>query len=200
MNLATLLILSLTLIGTTSYDRKHAMKEQEATPGHDSRLETSVTAALSAIDRAYLVELAMDLANVASPTGYEETAARLYRDHMQQAGLVARLQPIALSRCNALGTLEGTGSGLTLMLIAHLDTFLRLDEEGHHDLSQPPSAEVVDDRWLCGRGIANMKGALAAYLSAALAVRAADISLCGDVLIAAVSGSMQNVPVDEFQG
>jgi len=163
-------------------------------------LHGSTDAAIAALDRDGLVRLAMDLTDVASPTGYEEAAARLYRERMRQAGLVTRLQPIAPGRCNVLGTSEGTGGGRTLMFIAHLDTFLSVDEEGHHDLTEPPSAKVVDDQWVCGRGVSNMKGALAAYLAAVAAVREAGVGLSGDVLIAAVAGSMQNVPVDEFQG
>jgi len=170
----------------------------DATQNQD--LNARIDAAIAALDKDGLVKLAMALTDVASPTGHEEAAARMFQERMRQLGLVARLQPIAPDRCNVLGTSEGTGGGRTLMFIGHLDTFLVVDENGRRDLSTPPPAKIADGKWVSGRGVSNMKGALAAYLAAVAAVRKAGIRLSGDVLIAGVAGSMQNVPVDEFQG
>jgi len=171
------------------------MNEQEATPAQDSDL-----AALAAIDRDLLVKAATELCDVASPTGYEKAAACLFEERMRREGLSTSLQLIAPERANALGTLEGSGGGKTLMLIGHLDTWLHPDENGVHNLGKPPAATLVDDQWVCGLNVSNMKGALASYLAAVSAVKRAGISLAGDVVIAAVAGSMQNAPIDEFQG
>ena len=165
-----------------------------------SELQTQIDTAVKALDKDALFKLAMDLCDIPSPTGYEEAAARMFYERMRKAGLVATLQPFAPGRSTVLGTYDGSGGGKTLMFIGHLDTFLRVDEEGRHDLSKPPPSKIVDDQWIYGTGMSNMKGALAAYLAAVSAVKKAGIPLSGDVLIAASAGAMQNVPVDEFQG
>jgi len=163
-----------------------------------SELKTQIDAAVKALDKDGLFKLAMDLCDIPSPTGYEEAAAEMYHERMRQAGLHSTLQPFAPGRSTVLGTYKGTGGGKTLMFIGHLDTFLRFDEKGQPNL-KPPSAKIVDSKWVYGTGMSNMKGALAAYLAAVKAVKKAKIPLSGDVLIAGSAGAMQNSPVDEFQ-
>jgi acetylornithine deacetylase len=92
------------------------------------------------------------------------------------AGIEIRLQEVAPGRPNVIGRLPGSGGGRPLILNAHLDT---VSVEGMED---PFSARVVDGR-LFGRGAWDTKGGLAAGLSALLALRAAQTSLRGDVLL-----------------
>jgi acetylornithine deacetylase/succinyl-diaminopimelate desuccinylase-like protein len=63
-----------------------------------------------------------------------------------------------------------------------------------------PEARVEGD-YLFGLGISNMKGALACYVEAVRALQAADVTLKGDVLIAAVVGEIEKTQWgDEFRG
>jgi len=147
-----------------------------------------MSAAVAAIDKDYLAKLAMDLCDVASPTGYEKAAARMFEERMREEGLSTSLQLISSERANILGILEGTGDGKTLMFIGHLDTWLCPDDNGSHNLGKPAPARIVDGKWVCGLNISNMKGALASYLAAVSAVKRAGIPLAGDVIIAGVAG------------
>jgi acetylornithine deacetylase/succinyl-diaminopimelate desuccinylase-like protein len=163
----------------------------------DGTLARHIAAASAALDQQGLVELAVDLTNVPSPTGHEEEAARFLNDRMQAEGLTTRLQPVAPGRYNALGIYERAGRGKTLLLIGHLDTYV---PRGDETMRSIPNATVVGGKRIYGNGILNMKGSLAAYVAAVRAVKRAGIDLAGNVLIAGVSGSFQNSPVDDFQG
>lgn len=197
MKKSTSIVLGLLLIPLLGMANSHAAET----------LDARIDAALNALNKDALVKLAMDLCDIPSPTGYEEDVARMFQQRMSQERLVTNLQPIATGRANVLGVYEGSGGGQTLMFIGHLDTWWWRDKNryggdknGPPDLSTPPPAKIVDGKWISGTGMWNMKGALAAYLAAVKAVRTAGISLSGDVIIAGVAGSMQHVPVDEFQG
>jgi acetylornithine deacetylase/succinyl-diaminopimelate desuccinylase-like protein len=58
----------------------------------------------------------------------------------------------------------------------------------------------VEDGWIKGNGILNMKSAMAAYLGAVNAIMKAGVSLKGDILVAAVAGEIEKSNVDDFQG
>ena len=156
-----------------------------------------ITSALAALDEERLVSLAIGLANIPSPTGHEEDAARFLRDQMRDDGLTTHLQPVGTGRSNVLGIHGGLGSGNTLMFMGHLDAYVPRDDD---KIPNVPRARLVGGKRICGNGILNMKGSLAAYIAAIRAVKDAGVDLAGDVVIAGVAGSFQNSPVDEFQG
>jgi hypothetical protein len=49
----------------------------------------------------------------------------------------------------------------------------------------------VEDGWIRGNGIRNMKSAMAAYLGAVMALQKSEIQIKGNVIIAAVSGEIE---------
>jgi acetylornithine deacetylase/succinyl-diaminopimelate desuccinylase-like protein len=161
-------------------------------------LQNYVEKALGALDEDSLVKFSMDLTEIPSPTGQEEEMAQFLHEHISQAGLKSILQPIKSGRSNVLGTYEGYGGGRSLMFLGHLDTPVGIDNNINYS-GQPPKARTVDKDWILGRGISNMKGALAVYLYSINAVKSAGIKLSGDVLMAGVAGGFMNNPVDEFQ-
>lgn len=146
-------------------------------------VEERTRAAVEAIDSALLVGLAVELGAIPSPLGAEEDAARCYQGQMERVGLRSRLQPISRGRANALARLEGRGGGPSIMLNGHLETH---SEQSASSTFVP--VEEIDGR-LRGTGIWNMKGSLAAYLTAASALRESGPPLSGDVLIAGVAGA-----------
>jgi acetylornithine deacetylase len=108
--------------------------------------------------------------------GEAEIAAFVAR-LLDEAGIEVRLQEAAPGRPNVIGRLRGDGGGRTLIFNAHLDT---VTLEGMED---PLSASIEDGR-LFGRGAWDTKGGLAAGLSALLALREANVSLAGDLVMA----------------
>jgi acetylornithine deacetylase/succinyl-diaminopimelate desuccinylase-like protein len=67
---------------------------------------------------------------------------------------------------SAVGVIHGARPGQTLLLDGHVDV---VDAQAS-DWAQDPFAAVVHDGYLYGRGVADMKGALAAMIYAAASV------------------------------
>lgn len=84
-----------------------------------------------------------------------------------------------------VGRRAGTGDGATLMLNGHLDVVPVGDPDAWD--AQPFAAETRGNR-LYGRGACDMKAGLVAAFWAAEAIRAAGVSLRGDLVIASVLG------------
>ena len=69
---------------------------------------------LECIDREATAMLLTDLVNISSPTGEEGNIARYLVDRFEGIGLKAFLQEADEDRYNAVGMLEGDGTGLSL--------------------------------------------------------------------------------------
>jgi acetylornithine deacetylase/succinyl-diaminopimelate desuccinylase-like protein len=152
------------------------------------------------LDTERLVALTMELVNIPSQTGDEKAMALHLREIMAGQGLRTWLQEVSPGRFNAVGVLEGTGGGRSLMLNGHLDVSLKGTEPGTGGMGYLPQARLVDDAWIYGMGAFNMKGALASYVAAVDAIRKAGIRLAGDVVVAGVAGEIEKAPVGDFQG
>ncbi|MDP2326340.1 MAG: M20/M25/M40 family metallo-hydrolase [Gammaproteobacteria bacterium] len=155
--------------------------------------------AIENIDRGRLIDLVVQLVNIPSPTGYEGDMARALHEVLKASGFRSTLQPIGDERYNAIGVLEGSGEGKTLMFNGHLDTSFG-PEQAHRGLGYRCEGTVVDDEWIYGMGTFNMKSALATYIVAAEAIKAAGIQLAGDIVVAGVAGEIEKAPVDDFDG
>jgi acetylornithine deacetylase len=158
-----------------------------------------VSRAVEQIDRDRLINLVVQLVNAPSPTGFEADVARVYHEVLKGAGFRATLQPIGDDRYNAIGILEGSGDGKSLMFNGHLDTSFG-PEQAHRGLGYRCEGTVVNDEWIYGMGTFNMKSALATYVVASEAIRAAGIKLAGDIVIAGVAGEIEKAPVNDFDG
>lgn len=82
-------------------------------------------------------------------------------------------------RPNVAGTLEGAGDGPTLGVSGHIDVVDVSEDEWERE---PWTLTCEGDR-LYGRGAADMKGGLAAYVVAVEALQALDVELAGDLLL-----------------
>jgi acetylornithine deacetylase len=110
-------------------------------------------------------------------TGDEQGMAELMRELYDEAGVRCQWQQVEDGRANALGILEGTGGGKSLMFNGHMDTSYSGREPWLRDVPGfQPEAFTRDGR-LYGLGISNMKGALACYVEAVRALRDAGIRL-----------------------
>jgi acetylornithine deacetylase len=77
---------------------------------------------IAAVDERALVEMALEIVSIPSPTGSEWAMAEHMRDVFRDLGLQVQLQEIEEGRANVIGVLEGSGGGPTLMFNGHMDT------------------------------------------------------------------------------
>jgi acetylornithine deacetylase len=140
-----------------------------------------------AIDCGYLVSTLSDLVRINSinptlvPGGAGEAEIGEYvADALARAGLDVRKIEPEPGRPSVVGVLEGAHKGRSLMLNAHYDTV------GVDGMPEPFSAAVRDGK-LYGRGAYDMKGSLAACMTAAKALADSRALASGSVVVAAVA-------------
>jgi acetylornithine deacetylase/succinyl-diaminopimelate desuccinylase-like protein len=155
----------------------------------------------SKVSKDEVVNLALDLANIDSPVGYEKDVLEFIYSWFEKEGFSPKKVGMLEDRYNVIGTLKGTGKGYTLLFNAHTDTTLSKDDTWIQ-------ANVADPIWhtawrdgdmLIGYGIVNDKGPLAATMIGAKAVKESGIPLLGDILVTAVCSEISRDPVDELQ-
>ena len=105
---------------------------------------------------------------------------------MQALGLEAALTPVPGGRVNAIGRWRGSGRGNSLLFNGHLDT--NPVSEGW---TVDPWAGKVEDAFIYGIGVSNMKAGDAAYFCALRALIQAGARLKGDVILTYVVGELQ---------
>lgn len=140
-----------------------------------------------AIDRQFLTDTLSALVRINSinptlvPGGAGESEiATFTANSMAAIGLEVSVHEPEPGRPSVVGIWRGRGGGRSLMLNAHYDTV------GVDGMVDPFSAAIQDSR-LYGRGAYDMKGSLAACMSAAKGLIDAGIILDGDLLVAAVA-------------
>src|SRR6202030_3642817 len=101
-------------------------------------------------------------------------------------GLDASLTPVAGGRVNALGRWRGTGRGKSLLFNGHLDT--NPVSEGW---TVDPWGGKVDEKFIYGIGVSNMKAGDAAYFCAVKTLIDNGVKLKGDVVLSFVVGELQ---------
>ncbi len=110
----------------------------------------------------------------------ESEIANFIAQSLQSIGLESEILEPEPGRTSVAGWLRGTGGGRSLMLNAHCDT---VDVTG---MAEPFSGAIRGGK-VYGRGSFDMKGSLAACMSAGKALVDSGIRLRGDVLVAAVA-------------
>ena len=111
----------------------------------------------------------------------EAEIAEFVAGFLEDVGLEAKVIEIEKSRANAVGVLKGKGKGPSLMLNGHMDTV------GVKQMTIPPFEPRVEGNKIYGRGSADMKGGLAAMMSAAKAIVESGAELMGDLIVAGVA-------------
>ena len=158
---------------------------------------------LAQIDRDELAQLACDLVNIPSPTGQEKGVAEFILKWFHENGLKAVRQEVEVDRPNAVGILKGDGTGLSLGFNGHMDTsFTGTQEDLRMVANVEPDTELkgsIKGGKVCGLGISNMKGGVAAFMMAGKALRKSGIKLKGDVILAAVVGEISRTPTGPWQ-
>ncbi len=121
-----------------------------------------------------------------SQTPGERTLAAHMADAMRRLGLDVELVPVEADRVNAVGRWRGQGGGRSLMFNGHLDT--NPVTEGW---TVDPYGGKVDDKFIYGIGVSNMKAGDAAYFCAVKSLIDAGVKLRGDVILTFVVGELQ---------
>jgi len=139
------------------------------------------------IDTEYMTETLLDLVRINSVNPSLEPGApgeSEIADYVERSlgaiGLDVARHEAVQGRPSVVGRLRGMGGGRTLMVNGHYDTV------GVGTMPDPFAARISDGK-LYGRGAYDMKGSLAACMTAAKALSDAGIGLAGDVLVAAVA-------------
>lgn len=157
---------------------------------------------LAQISREELVDLALTMGNIYSPTGHEGEMAAFVYGWMNRNGFEPRLIGQTEERANVLGRYRGTGKGVSLAFNSHMDVTLGRNEVWRLKV---PDQKVYYQAWtegdkIFGNGVVNDKGPMAAWMIAVKAIREAGVRLRGDILLSAVVGEIGYEPVDEFAG
>jgi acetylornithine deacetylase/succinyl-diaminopimelate desuccinylase-like protein len=156
---------------------------------------------LDHIDVDELVNVALDLGNIDSPTGSEGLVAEYVYDWLQRQGFAPRKVALIPERPNVVAVLPGSSVGRSLVFNSHMDTTIHRDELWTTRRAADP---VFHSAWregdvLIGNGVCNDKGPMATWLIAAKAIKDSGVGLRGDLVLMAVVGEIGLEPVDEFQ-
>src|SRR5262244_2133442 len=158
---------------------------------------------LGRIQREELAQLTKELVDIASPTGSEKAIGEFILDWYSRHGIKPVRQEIDPNRVNAVGILEGTGDGISLMINGHMDTsYTGTEEDRMFCRTLEPDGELkgaIRDGKVFGLGASNMKSGLAAFMVAGKAIVESGLTLKGDLILAAVAGEISRTPVGPYQ-
>src|SRR5262245_20412969 len=117
--------------------------------------------------------------------GAEADCQDLIETRMQSLGITTDRWDVYPGRPDVVGTLKGTGGegARSLILNGHIDVVPGGDPA---DWTYPPFAAEIADGKVWGRGAVDMKGGVAAMISAIEAIQRAGIRLKGDVFLESV--------------
>jgi acetylornithine deacetylase len=121
-----------------------------------------------------------------SQTEGERDLAAFMAERMRTLGLDSRLQTVEGERVNAIGTWRGAGGGKSLLFNGHLDT-----NPATEGWTVDPWGGLVDERFIYGIGVSNMKAGDAAYFCAVKTLIDCGIRVKGDVVLTYVVGELQ---------
>jgi acetylornithine deacetylase len=139
------------------------------------------------LDRDYLIKTLSDLIGINSinpqlvPEGHGEAEIAAYIvEALRRLNLEVITHEPQAGRVSVIGRLQGKTGGRSLMLNGHLDTV------GVAGMPAPFSAAIRSGK-IYGRGAYDMKGSIAACMTAIKALGAAKAAFNGEVLLAAVA-------------
>lgn len=172
-------------------------------PHGDTLAEDKEKKIVQAINIEELSSLALSLARVHSPRGFERQVGDFIYDWMTSNGIRCFKQEAAEGRHNVVGVIPGTMGHPRLIFNSHMDTGFGLPEDfwingPEENLPYKEGTEQGD--LLIGRSIVNDKGPMAAFLAAGKAIKDSGVSLRGDVVMTCVVGEIGQAPIDEYRG
>ena len=152
------------------------------------------------IDPRRVTDIAVALVDIPSPTGNEQPICEAIHSMFNDMGIESMLQEFEPGRYNTIGRINGRGDGATLLFNGHIDMSFTGDEAYLPNAPGYRPVAHVEDGWIHGMGIHNMKSGVAAFIAAAEAVAKAGPDLRGNVLLACVGGEIERHAVVGYQG
>jgi len=134
---------------------------------------------LSRSDREELVEFLQDLIRTPSPSTQEEAVAIRIAAAMRRVGF----REVFTDRIGNVIGRYGSGRGPILLYNGHMDTVGISDPEAWQ---RDPYGGEIEDGVIYGRGVADMKGAIAAMIYGVKMLAEARVRLKGDLVVACV--------------
>ncbi|KQW20944.1 hypothetical protein ASC80_12320 [Afipia sp. Root123D2] len=149
-------------------------------------MDVATANTIKAFDRHRLVDTAAQSVRIKSYSGDEVEIAQWTADRMSELGLDVSLVEVAPRRYNAIGVWRGRGGGSSLMYNGHMDT-----NPVGEGWSRSPLGGEIDEEFVYGIGICNMKAGNASFLEAVAMLKNAGFRPKGDVVLAFVHGELQ---------
>jgi acetylornithine deacetylase/succinyl-diaminopimelate desuccinylase-like protein len=149
-------------------------------------------------DREAMVEVARDVIEIPSETGFEGPIGDYVAERFGSLGGSVEFQEVEEGRNNVLARFQMPEPGPTLLMIGHFDTSTNPDET-YLPIGFHPKA-TLKDNWIYGLGISNMKCAFAGYYSALQMLLDEGVPLRGEIIVAGLVGEIEKAPVDIWQG
>jgi acetylornithine deacetylase len=149
-------------------------------------IKEMVQKAISKVDEPWLISKLQEIVRIPSFCGEEKTLAEHLGKIMDSFGMEVWLEEVEPGRPNAIGRLNGRGTGKSFMFNGHMDHNMVCD-----GWAKDPFGAEIENGWLYGLGTGNMKSGDAAYLGAVKAIRDAGLTLDGDLWITYVVGELQ---------
>lgn len=136
---------------------------------------------LEAVTDELVVEIGAELLRYPSILGGEGPCGLALADRMRTLGYEVHLQEVVAGRYNVIGFVRGGGGGQNLLLNGHLDV-----PDPVPGWTRDPYGPVVEDGWLYGNGVTDMKGGVASQIAAGAALIRSGARLAGDLVVSAV--------------
>ncbi|GAU76244.1 M20 family metallopeptidase [Fusibacter sp. 3D3] len=134
------------------------------------------------VDRDFVIELTKALVSIPSHkevSRQETEVAKFIKTVFEAHHIPSEIVEVEAGRCNVIAKLEGRASGKRLLLNGHLDT---VPIYGMKEALTP----VIKDGHLFGRGAVDMKGPIAAMITAMIALKRMNTPFEGSVQFAGV--------------
>ncbi len=154
------------------------------------------------IDEKELVDLAVAMAGITAPSGYEQPMADYVLRWLKDNGFENSFQQlVSEGRSNTIGVLPGSRAGRKFIFNSHMDSEQGMPTRVGEELPPGPRAWVDENkRRLFGQAVQNDRGPMAAFMIATKAIKNSGIELAGDIVMTMVVGEIGMGPVDEFRG
>jgi acetylornithine deacetylase len=146
-------------------------------------MQQSVEAVLDSVDPDRLVELARGMVRIPSQIPNEGPLAEFLAAEMRRSGAFDEvfLQTVVPGRPNVVGVIRGDEDGPNVALNGHMDSLLPIGA-----WTRDPYSPDVEDGWLYGLSLTDMKAGLACLIEAAQAVARAAVHRKGSIVVTAV--------------
>lgn len=141
---------------------------------------------LKFVDKDEAVKLLQEMVriNTVNEPGNEMDLAKYLKKVFDKENIESKIYDLGDNRANIVAKIHGLEDKKSLLLNGHIDTVAPGDVEWKHD----PFSGAVDENKIYGRGTADMKGGLAAFIVAMKAIIDSKTELKGDLIFSAVAG------------